>query len=286
MPNAYFLVNELVVATLFLVCLVHAARQSWVAVARLTAGVAFGLLLELATIRQLRAYHYGTFGVMVFDVPLMVAVAWGSIAYSVMTFSDLARLPAWARPILDGLLALNIDLAMDAVAIRMGMWDWGQGLHFNYFGVPYANFWAWFWVIFFFSSGYRLAASSRTRLVRTLAPLIAVAVGLAGVLATNALIAFAVPFRWHGPLVAATLISALIVVLGQRVAWPPASPAPAWAVPLGFHLYFLFAGLISGVIFDPPFLLLVSVLMLALAVALHRPRPTKLAAGGADASRA
>ncbi len=286
MPNLYFVVNEIVVATLFLICLIHAARQGWAAVARLTAGVAFGLLLELATIRQLQAYHYGTFGVMVFDVPLMVAVAWGSIAYSAMTFSNLARLPEWARPILDGLLALNIDLAMDAVAIRMGMWDWGQGLHFDYFGVPYANFWAWFWVIFFFSSGYRLAASLRTRLGRAMAPLIAVAVGLAGVLGTNALIAFAVPFRWHGPLVAATLVSALIVVLAQRLALPPASPAPAWAVPLGFHLYFLVAGIVSGVIFDPPFLLLVSLSMLALALLMHRRRSPKSAARAADASPA
>ncbi len=282
MPNAYFIVNELVVATLFLVCLVHAASEGWPAVARLAAGVAFGLSLELATIRQLQAYHYGNFGVMVFDVPLMVGVAWGSIAYSVMTFSNSARLPEWARPILDGLLALNIDLAMDAIAIRLGMWDWGQGLHFNYFGVPFANFWAWFWVIFFFSSGYRLAAALRPRAVRAAAPLIAVAIGLAGVLGTNALIAFVIPLRWHGLLVAATLVSAMLVLLAQPIALPPTSPPPAWAVPLGFHLYFLIAGIVSGVIFHPPYLLLVSGLMLALALWLHRPRSSRRAEHGSE----
>jgi len=51
----YFLVNELVVLGLFLVCFVHAARQGWVGVARLISGVVFGLLLELATLRQLQA---------------------------------------------------------------------------------------------------------------------------------------------------------------------------------------------------------------------------------------
>jgi hypothetical protein len=171
---------------------------------------------------------------------------------------------------------------MDALAIRLGMWDWGQGFHFNYFGVPYANFWAWFWVIFFFSSGYRLAGAFRARVVRAASPLIAVAVGLAGVLGTNALIAFAVPFRWHGPLVAATLVSALVVLLAQRVELPSASPPPAWAVPLGFHLYFLAAGLLSGVIFDPPFLLLVSGLMLALALWLHRRRASRHTTPGTD----
>jgi hypothetical protein len=178
MLNLYFLVNELVILGLFLVCLVHAARQGWAGVARLLSGVVFGLLLELATIRQLQAYHYGTFGVMVFNVPLIMAVAWGSIAYSAMTFSNAARLPEWARPILDGLLALNIDLAMDAVAIRLGMWDWGQGLRFNYFGVPFANFWAWFWVIVWYSAGYRLAALIHGRTGRALAPFAAVVIGV------------------------------------------------------------------------------------------------------------
>ena len=275
LPNLYFLINELVVAALFVVCLIHAVRQGWAAVARLLAGVLFGLLLELLTIRQLHAYRYGTFGMMVFDVPLMVGVAWGSIAYSAMAFSNAARLPEWARPILDGLLALNIDLAMDAIAIRLGMWDWGQGLHFNYFGVPFANFWAWFWVVFFFSSGYRLAASFRSRILRAMAPALAIAIGLAGVLATNAFIAFIIPFAWHGPLVAATLAAALGLVLAQHVVLPRASPVPAWTVPLGFHLYFLIAGIISGAILNPPVLLVVSLSMLALSLFLHRPRASR-----------
>jgi hypothetical protein len=269
MPNVYFLVNELVVLALFLICLVHAAKQGWSGVVRLLSGVVFGLLLEVATIHQLQAYHYGTFGVMVFDVPLMVAVAWGCIAYSAMTFSNAARLPEWARPILDGLLALNIDLAMDAVAIRLGMWDWGQGLRFNYFGVPFANFWAWFWVIVSFSAGYRLAALIRGRLGRILAPFAAVAIGLAGVLATNALIAFLIPFAWHGPLVAATLVAALVIVLTQRPKLPRGAPPPTWAVPLGFHAYFLVAGLTSGVILQPPFLLLASLAMIGLVLLIH-----------------
>ena len=279
MLNVYFLVNELVVLALFLICLVHAGRHGWAEVARLLAGVVFGLLLEVATIRQLQAYHYGTFGVMVFDVPLMVAVAWGCIAYSAMTFSNAARLPEWARPILDGLLALNIDLAMDAVAIRLGMWDWGQGLRFNYFGVPFANFWAWFWVIVSFSAGYRVAALVRGRGGRALAPFAALAIGLAGVLATNALIAFLIPFTWHGPLVAATLIAALAILLTQRPKLPRRAPLPTWAVPLGFHTLFLVTGLTSGVILQPPFLLVVSLVMIVLALLIHgwyalpRPRP-------------
>jgi hypothetical protein len=41
-------------------------------------------------------------------------------------------------------------------------------------------------------------------------------------------------------------------------------------VPFGFHAYFLGAGLISGAILEPPFLLLVSLLMVGVAFYLHR----------------
>jgi hypothetical protein len=68
------------------------------------------------------------------------------------------------------------------------------------------------------------------------------------------------------------------LVLAQRVVMPRASPVPAWAVPLGFHLYFLIAGIISGVILNPPILLVVSLTMLALSLYLHRQR----ASGGAQ----
>ncbi|WP_243466487.1 hypothetical protein [Methanosarcina mazei] len=71
----------------------------------------FGLLLEWATIQQLDAYEYGSFLVMLGPVPVVVGVAWGTIIYSVRGFSDRTSLPEWARPVLDGLMGLNIDLS-------------------------------------------------------------------------------------------------------------------------------------------------------------------------------
>jgi uncharacterized membrane protein len=78
---------------------------------------------------------------MVWDVPLCIGVGWSCILYSAMEFSDGSSLPYWTRPMLDGLFALNLDLALDAIAIRLGFWNWGQGTEFQYFGVPYPNFW-------------------------------------------------------------------------------------------------------------------------------------------------
>ncbi|HWQ19471.1 MAG TPA: hypothetical protein VN455_06795, partial [Methanotrichaceae archaeon] len=90
--------------------------------------------------------------------------------------------------VLDGLLALNIDLSMDAVAIRLGMWDWGNGFDYQYFGVPYNNFWAWFWVVFSFSFSLRLLSKLPGFWGRWFSPAGAIICGTAGVIITNRLI--------------------------------------------------------------------------------------------------
>jgi hypothetical protein len=46
---------------------------------------------------------------------------------------------------------------------------------------------------------------------------------------------------------------------------------PASAVPFAIHLLFLIEGLISGVIFQPPVLLGISLVMLGVSLALHLP---------------
>src|SRR5215207_5637217 len=197
MPNLYFILFELIIYIQLLLCLLHAWKQGTANILRLFAGILFGLTLELATLRQLNAYEYGQFLIMVLDVPLCIGVAWSCIIYSSMEFSNASSLPYLVRPVLDGLLALNIDLALDAVAIRFGFWDWGQGLNFQYFGVPYANFWAWFWVIFFFSLGYRFFGRREDWVGTWISSLVAYLVGLFGVLGTNALITFVIPGRYH-----------------------------------------------------------------------------------------
>jgi hypothetical protein len=272
MPNPYFILYEISLYLQLVVCLPHAWRHGKAHLLRLLAGILFGVLLELATIRQLQAYEYGDFVIMVLDVPLGIGVAWGCILYSVMEFSDRSSLPYLLRPVLDGLLALNIDLSLDAVAIRFGFWDWGQGLDFQYFGVPFANFWAWFWVIFFFSIGYRLLAHRADGIRVWFAPLFALLVGLLGVLGTNALIAYIIPSAYHGLTVIVLLLTALGIVfsLHPKLNQSPAPVLSFW-VPFITHFYILVAGLISGVILDPPFLLYVGLAMTTIAVYLHRP---------------
>ena len=272
MPNVYFILFELIIYLQLALCLQHAWKQGTAKILRLLAGILFGVTLELATIQQLQAYEYGQFLIMILGVPLCIGVAWSCIIYSAMEFSDASSLPYRTRPVLDALLALNIDLALDAIAIRLGFWDWGQGLEFQYFGVPYANFWAWFWVVFFFSFGYRLLARRRDSIGTWFAPVLALLIGLAGVLGTNALIAFVIPRGYTGLIVSGLLAGALILVIVLRPRlYVNQVPALAFWVPFLTHAYALIAGLVSGVILAPPFLLIVSLLMIAVAFYLHQP---------------
>lgn len=272
MPNIYFILFELTIYLQLTLCLRHAWKQGTANLLRLFAGILFGVALELATIRQLHAYEYGRFMVMVLDVPLCIGIAWSCIIYSSMEFSNASSLPYWTRPVLDALLALNIDLALDTVAIRLGFWDWGQGWDFQYFGVYYANFWAWFWVVFSFSLGYRLLARRTDWIGAWLSPLLALIVGLVGVLGSNAIIAFVIPFIYNGVAVTMTLIFTLafVIELRPRFYLTPV-PALVFWIPFLTHFYLLGAGLVSGVILDPPILLLIGLAMMAIAFYLHRP---------------
>jgi hypothetical protein len=112
-------------------------------VLELGTGVRDCLTLEVSTIFLLHAYQYGHFLIIFGPVPLAVAVGWSIILYSAMATASVLALPSWAAPALVGLLGLTIDLSMDAVAIRVHMWQWhGIASTQQWFGVPYANFYA------------------------------------------------------------------------------------------------------------------------------------------------
>jgi hypothetical protein len=274
MPNIYFITIELLIYFLFAVCLAHARRQSWSAVWQLTAGAIFGLLLEWYTIQQFHLYTYGRFLIMLGEVPLPVGVAWGVIIYSARQFSDTTSLPEWARPVLDGLLALNIDLSMDAIAIRLGFWHWGIGINQQYFGVPYGNFWAWFWVVFFFSASLRLLTRWNYFLGSIATPLGAVVIGVAGIVGMDYLMSTNGSYQVYLITIACVLIGALLLILTLRPKLHIGSEPvlTAW-VPGVFHVYFFATGLISGIALQQPILLVVSLAMIVVAALLHWKRP-------------
>ncbi len=267
-------------------CIWHALHQGPLRRARmieLGIGVLYGLTLEILTIAQLHSYQYGRFLIMLGPVPLAVAVGWGIILYSAMAFADSLAFPSWAAPALVGLLGLNIDLTMDAVAIRLNMWHWlDYAGNQEWFGVPYANFYSWFIVL--------CSCSALLWLVRPLTvrpgwrgPLAAQGALLGSVVILILLDELVVQYDRHGgivwlPVVIVVIGAFVVVGLGLWVRRAAAHPSTREEpmnilipsiVPFYFHFFFLSMLFVAGIAQHLPALLGISLAMLAVSLALH-----------------
>jgi Carotenoid biosynthesis protein len=279
-------VFELLGYALLGLCLWHALHERVLRRIRLIelgTGVLYGLVLERLTILQFHAYQYGHFLIMFGPVPLAVAVGWGIILYSAMAFAETFALPAWAAPALVGLLGLNIDLAMDAVAIRLHLWQWlSLTLNEQWFGVPYVNFFAWFVVLCSFSA---LLWRGRPLTVKPgwQGPLAALGALLGSVIILALLDELVVQYDAHGGIVWLPVVivvtGALIVVgLGVWARRSSARPAPMKAplsslvpmvVPFYFHVCFLIMLFVGNITPHLLVLVAISLAMLTVSIVLH-----------------
>ena len=267
-------------------CIWHALHQGPLRRTRLielAMGVLYGLTLELLTIVQLHVYQYGHYLIMLGPVPLSVAVGWGIILYSAMAFADSLAFPLWAAPALVGLLGLNIDLAMDAVAIRLNMWHWLDYTgNQEWFGVPYANFFAWF-IVLCSCSALLWRVRPLTRRPGWRGPLAALGALLGSVVILILLDELVVQYDRHGGI---TWLPVVIVVSGafavvgrglwvmRMVARPSAREAPTnvlipMIVPFYFHCFFLSMLFVAGIVQHLPALLGISLAMVAASLAFH-----------------
>ncbi len=262
------------IGILFIGCLWDASRHGKADILELLWTGFYGFLLEWLTIKQLGAYHYGPFLIVVDGAPLSVALGWAVIIYSSMRFSSQFQLPESARPILDALMALNIDLAMDAIAIRLGMWVWnGVGFDQQWFGVPWANFWAWFIVVWSFSGFIRaLRPWRRYRWRKWLYAPLAVALSLFVLTIVSEM--YRVMSSSIGSEAFASLlliVGSLIIVLNLRPHVLQAGlPEPiVMVVPIALHIFAVVIGFRLGMFNKQPLLGIIGVAMLAVGIIVH-----------------
>jgi len=278
MPQPEFIIFELLTILVFAACLWHAARQGKARVLELFASLVFGVTLEWMTLKQLEAYHYGQFLIMIDGAPLCIGLGWAVIIYSGMECVRQLDMPVFARPFLVGLMALNIDLAMDAVAIRLGFWNWVIPLDMQWYGVPYGNFWSWFIVASSFSGMvYWLRArgwhnSKQTWRLWTY-PVIALFGSILILAATNFLFVNLFAHSDIGSTMAMVVLvySGIVVVYVSRPRFIP-TPRPDWvvlSVPLVFHLFFTIVGFLSGIYMRLTVLAVVGLLMFLLGLGIH-----------------
>jgi hypothetical protein len=304
--NPLYLALEFGAASFFVLAAWLAFRRGRLPFLELASAATFGLLLEEGDQLIFETYHYADEFIISIDrAPLVIGLTWAVIIAGSMRITDALGVRRRYAPVVDSVLAIMLDLAFDAVAIRMGLWTWrGVGADEGWFGVPAGNFYAWLFVTFAFSIV--------TRWIRDRAPErpgLEWAQLLVPIPAFVILLFSLVPFSLLKPLVDSDVgggLSLFAVALAAFVAiaawatWGPGRERPdgasaaildirlAFFTRLGIHLFFLAALVGTGLAGREPVLVAAALLMLALeaplAVLVHRRTTAAADLGGAGGS--
>jgi hypothetical protein len=279
--NPVFLLLEIGAAAFFVVAAWLALRRGRLPFLELVSAATFGLLLEQGNQIIFETYEYSPDFVLSIDrAPIVIGLTWALIIAGAMRITDALGVRRRYAPVVDSVLAISLDLAFDAVAIRMGLWTWRDiGLEKGWFGVPAGNFYAWLFVTWSFSllSRWLRDASHRRNVLEWLQLLVPIpAFGL--------LLLTMVPFTVVKPLVdsepggglwlfAVSLLA--FVAIAAWAIWGSDRGTPdgageaildlrlAFATRLAIHLVFLVALLWLGLAVSAPVLFVAALLMLA-----------------------
>lgn len=278
MPS--FIGFELTIVGLFLVVGWHATRNTICHRVEYLLAFLYALMFEELDIRLFHTYQYSEgYTLVLGQVPIVIALAWAVILYTSMAMSDSWEVSDSAKACLDALLAVLIDVSIDAIAIRRGYWQWQIPLSAGWFGVPAGNLYAWMFVVFFFSLWCRKLRRWVARNPYWL--------GLASLVPPLAYLCLMLSLVAVGTLNAVLQLdetTKLISVLAVAIAFlagclhglrkcptrerTPITPLIAY-VRLGLHGFFLLELLLSGLVTQTPWLLVVAVSALLIEVVLH-----------------
>lgn len=288
MVNPVFLFLEIAAVLIFVGAAAAALRRGRLPFLELISAAAFGLLLEESSQLIFETYHYSPQWTLVLDrAPLVIGLTWALLIAGAMRITDALGVRRWTAPVVDAVLVIMLDLAFDAVAIRMGMWTWIDiGPTDGWFGVQAGNFYTWLFITFGFSLLTRWlrdrAARRRwTEWLQLLVPIPAYAI----------LIASIIPYAWisaltNAPTGGALWLSFLSIGLFALAAWygvfgshrqPPDGGANAivdlrlaFLTRLSIQAFFLLALVGMGLATRLPILLVTSASLLAADVWLSR----------------
>ncbi|MGH2402682.1 MAG: carotenoid biosynthesis protein [Candidatus Limnocylindria bacterium] len=279
--NPLYVVLELGAAAFFLLAGWLALRRGRLPFLELASAASFGLLLEEGDQLIFETYHYSSDFVLAVDrAPIVIGLTWALIIAGAMRITDALGVRRRFAPIVDSVIAISLDLAFDAVAIRMGLWTWrGIGLEDGWFGVPAGNFYAWLFVTLGFSLVTRwLRHAARERPVmewlQLLVPIPAFALLLAGLVPFTLLQPLVDPAPGGGLVLFALTLIAFVAASAWAI-WGPDRGRPdgaaeaildlrlAFATRAVIHLVFLVALLWLGLATTEPMLLVVALLLFA-----------------------
>jgi hypothetical protein len=279
--NPVLLLIEVGAIAFFAVAAWLALRRGRLPFLELASAATFGLLLEQANQVIFETYEYSPeFALAIDRAPIVIGLTWALIIAGAMRITDALGVRGRYAPVVDSVLAIMLDLAFDAVAIRMGLWTWRDiGPEQGWFGVPAGNFYSWLFVTLGFSLFTRWVREvSRRRAavewLQLLVPLPAFGVLIASIGAFAAVKPRVDPQPGGGLLIFWVVLAAFAAIAAWAV-WGPdrgradgASEAIldlrlAFATRLAIHLVFLAALLWLGLGTSAPVLLVVALGLLA-----------------------
>ena len=277
--NPVYVLIEIGATIFFVVAGWLALRRGRLPFLELVSAAVFGLLLEQANQIIFETYEYAPDFVLAIDrAPVVIGLTWALIIAGAMRITDAIGVRRRYAPVVDSVLAISLDLAFDAVAIRMGLWTWRDiGLDQGWFGVPAGNFYSWLFVVVGFSLFTRWLRdlSHRRRALewlQLLVPLPAFAVLIASI-GAFAVVKPMVDDDPGGGMLVFWIVLAAFVVISAWAVWKDRGDADgaaeaildlrlAFASRIAIHLVFLAALLWLGLAVTEPVLLAVAVVLL------------------------
>jgi hypothetical protein len=283
-----YLVLELGAAGFFAWAAVAALRRGRLPFLELISAATFGILLEEGDQLIFETYHYSPHFLLTIDrAPIVIGLTWALIIAGAMRITDALGVRRRYAPFVDAILAISLDLAFDAIAIRVGLWTWrGIGPNEGWFGVPAGNFNAWLWVTLAFSLMSRWlrdgAASHPGReWLQLLVPIPAYVILLVGMMPFAYLRPVLDPEPGGGLGIFLVSLVAFAAVAAYGVWGPDRAPSNgersamldlrvAFSSRVAIHSFFLTALVLLGLVPRVPMLLGVALLLLALELPLAR----------------
>jgi Carotenoid biosynthesis protein len=279
--NPVYILLEVAAATFFVIAGWLALRRGRLPFLELLSAAAFGLLLEEGDQLIFETYEYAPEFVLAIDrAPLVIGLTWAIIIAGAMRITDALGVRRRYAPVVDSVLAIMLDLAFDAVAIRMGLWTWrGVDLADGWFGVPAGNFYSWLFVTVGFSfmtRWLREGAARRPALewLQLLVPLPAFVILIAAIIPFAAVLPVVDP-RPGGGMVLFVATLAIFVAIAAWGVFGPDRGRPngaamaivdlrlAFLTRLAIHGFFLVALVVIGLATREPIILATAVILLA-----------------------
>ncbi len=125
MHDPLYLGLELGAAAFFVWAALASLRSGRLPFFELLSAAVFGILLEEGDQLIFETYHYSSNFVLTLDrAPIVIGLTWALIIAGAMRITDALGVRRRYAPFVDAVLAISLDLAFDAIAIRVGLWTW------------------------------------------------------------------------------------------------------------------------------------------------------------------